>query len=178
MMRTKVFAMALVASSFLVGSSRASPQDMEAITNLLSDAKAEAVALNSDAQQLFSYTRSKITWQTHAAKLNEMKEHANKASRIVQDMNNMKGVGSPWQQTAIERITPALNELATNLQATIEHLNQNQSQVHMPAYKDYAAANAQLAEDLAQTVSDFVNYAQTKGNFETLTRKLEVPPTP
>lgn len=133
--------------------------------------------LNSDAQELFSYTRSNAAWQTHAGKLSEMKEHANKASRIVQDLNNMKGVGSPWQQTAIERITPTLNELATNLQATIEHLNKNQAQVHMPAYKDYASANAELAEDLSQTVSDFVNYAQTKANLETLTRKLEVPST-
>jgi hypothetical protein len=105
-----------------------------------------------------------------------MKEHVNKAGSIVQDMNNMKGAGSEWQRIAIERITPELREMASNLQATIEHLNQNQSRVHMPPYKDYATANADLAANLAETISDFSNYAQSKGKFEDLGRKIELSP--
>lgn len=179
MIRTNVFAMALATCSFLLGSAQAKPQDLEAITNLLSDAKTEATILNSDAQEVSNYTRSSdVGWQAHAAKLNEMKQHVNKASRIVQDMNNMKTAGSAWQRVAIERITPALNELAMNLQATIEQLNKHRDQVHMPVFRDYAATNAEMAEDLAHTVFDFVNYAQTKAKFENLTQRLELPPTP
>ena len=73
---------------------------------------------------------------------------------------------------------PILNELGTNLQSTIEHLNKNQGQLHKSGYKDYAAANAELAATLAETVSDFVNYAQSKRRFEELSRKLELSPGP
>jgi phosphoenolpyruvate-protein kinase (PTS system EI component) len=90
MMRTKLLAVSVALPLLMVGINKANSSDLEAITNLILDANAEAVALNRDAQELNSYTRSTISWQIHAAKLNEMKEHANKAARIVQDMNNRK----------------------------------------------------------------------------------------
>ena len=45
----------------------------------------------------------------------------------------------------------------------------------MGPYKDYAAANADLAASLSETVADFTKYAQVKTKFENLSRKLELP---
>lgn len=174
-MHTKLFAVGVALSSLLAGNVRAAETDLEAITTLLLDAKTEAGAINSDAQQLNTFIASPSEWQEHAAKLNEMKAHINKASRIVEDMKNMKEAGSKWQQIAIKRITPALNELANNLQKTIAQLSANQSRVHTSPYRDYAAINAELAANLAETVSDFVQYARTKAKFEDLARRLELP---
>jgi Zn-dependent oligopeptidase len=115
----------LALSSLLIGNISGKAVDLRTITNLMSDAKSEAAVLNSGAQELNSFAHSTAGWQTHAAKLNEMKEHVNKVSSIVQHMNNIKDAGSQWQQIAIDRIAPALNELASNLQATIEHMREN-----------------------------------------------------
>ncbi|MBV9036350.1 MAG: hypothetical protein JO182_17815 [Acidobacteriaceae bacterium] len=81
--------------------------------------------------------------------------------------------GTPDRPQTVRSL--ALNELAGNLQATIEHLNAHRSQVHSKSYQDYAAMNADLAESLAHTISDFVKYAQIKTQFEALSQKLELP---
>lgn len=128
-MHTKLSAVGLAVSSLLSSNLKAMDADLEAITSLLFDAKTEAAVVNRDAQELNNFAVSKAAWQQHAAKLDEMKAHINKASRTVKDTKNVKEAGSKWQQIAIERITPALNELASNLQKTIEQLSANESRV-------------------------------------------------
>jgi uncharacterized protein YpbB len=93
-------------------------------------------------------------------------------------MVNVREAGSAWQQTAIDRMTPTLNELATTLESTIEELNRHPSQVHTPRYRKYTVANAELAANLAQTISDFVKYAHAKQRFEALSLKLEISSNP
>jgi hypothetical protein len=84
-------------------------------------------------------------------------------------------VASPWQQIAIDRIHPLLQELASNTQSTIAKLNENPGRVHLPAYKEYVSAHYDLANDLASMIADFVEYGKTRAKFESLTRKLELP---
>jgi hypothetical protein len=169
--------MAVIAiGAIMVGGDIARAFDAETITNLLADAKAEAMTLNRDAQEMKALTNSTVEWQAHADRLNRIRDHVNRAGGIVQQMNDMRRTASQWQRIAIDRITPALNELAVNTQRTIEYLTANQSRVRMPLFKDYTAANAELAETLSETITDFVGYANAKAKLENLTRKLELPP--
>lgn len=121
-----------------------------------------------------TFTRSKLSWQSHAQQLSLIKEHVNKCGEVVQTLNDAKGEGSPWQQTAIERVTPLLSEMAKNIEGTIEHLNNNQSRVHLAPFKDYVVANYDLANQLAALINDFVDYGKSKDKFENLGDKLEV----
>lgn len=152
----------------------APPTDSEEINTLLNDAKAEAVQLKQDAQVMETFTRSKLSWRTHAQQITLIKEHVNKTGELAQKLNDAKETGSPWQQTAIERVTPLLGELAKNVEGTIEHLNNNPSHVQMQPFKDYVTANYDLANQLAALITDFVDYGKSKDKFESLGDKLEV----
>ena len=151
--------------------------DSEEINRLLSDVKSQAVQLENDADTLQSYTNSKISWETHASRLNAMKEHVNSMGKINQQLHDQRAEASPWQQEAIDRITPLLRDMASELTATINHLNDHQTQVQMQPYRDYAHSNYDLASRTARMISDFVEYSQSKSRSEELEHKLELPST-
>jgi hypothetical protein len=51
--------------------------DSAQVSQLLSEAKAQAFQLKEDAATLQSFTGSNLGWQSHAAVVNQMKEHVN-----------------------------------------------------------------------------------------------------
>jgi hypothetical protein len=143
-------------------------------TELLADAKAEAVELKNDSADMESFVRSKSSWQSYANKIEMIKGHVNKTGELLAKLQEAETTGAPWQQEAIKRIEPALKELAANTEATIQHLNGNQTKVHFAAFRDYVKANYELATDLEAMIRDFVNYGEAKEKFERLGEKLEV----
>lgn len=178
-MKRKMVIAALSTSLIALAGPNGNSKDSEHINQLFAQAKTEAVAMQNDADQLKTYTQSAgASWQSHAGKLAEMKEHVNKAGEIIQKLNSSKDEASAWQETAVDRITPALQEMADNLQATIEELNKHQDRVNLGPYREYVAANADLAGDLSEIISDFVTYGKTKAKFEKLGQKLEVEQQP
>jgi hypothetical protein len=104
--------------------------DSPEITNLLTDAKAIAVKLKADSEDLESFTRSTMTWRGYMSKLDVIKGHVNNAGKLLTKLKDAEATGSPWQQAAIKRIESLLKELADNTTATINHLNDNQAKVH------------------------------------------------
>lgn len=151
--------------------------DSVEVTKLLSEAKTHAIQLREDASLMESFIRSSmsnISWQTHATQISKIKEHVNNLGQVVQRLHEARGSASAWQQEAIDRVTPVLKETAASVEATIEHLNQNPTRLHEPAYRDFVKANYELATRTAEIVSDFVEYGSTKAKFERLEQKLEV----
>lgn len=153
------------------------PKDSEAVTKLLSDVKSEAVLLRSDAEEVKSFTRSTLSWQSHAEKIEQIKQHVNAAGELLGKLHDSKASASAWQGQAIDRITPILRELAASVTSTIDHLNKNQSRIHTPPYTDYVASTAELATDLSTLITDYVAYGKAKDKSEELEQKLEVPGT-
>ena len=149
--------------------------DSTEISSLLSDAQHHAALLDDDADQLVSYTRSKLHWKSHAQQLESMKTHVNNLGKVTGQLNDLRSEGSPWQQQAIDQINPLLKDMADHLTATINHLNENQDRVHMPAYEDYARGNYELASQTSQLIKDYVNYDKAKAKSQSLEQKLEVP---
>ena len=88
--------------------------DSEHVSQLLADAKTQAFQLNVDASALESYTRSNLTWESHAAAVNGMKEHVKAAGRTLTKLEDSRNNASPWQATAIDRIKSLLEEMALN----------------------------------------------------------------
>lgn len=144
------------------------------ISQLLSQVKAEAIALKVDSDQLAVWARGKqVSWASHAQKLGQIKDHVNKAGELLTELNQARGTASPWQQQAIDRIYPLLKELADNTQATINHLNDDQRNIHFSTYEDYAKAGYDLAKELATLVSDYVELGEHEAEFHRLQEKLE-----
>lgn len=151
------------------------PNDSEEVTKLLSEVKSEAIQLKDDAEDMKSFTRSKLTWQSHAAKIEQIKQHVNKSGELLSKMQDAKASASAWQKQAIDEITPLLRELAASVTSTIEHLGKNQGRIHTPPYTDYVASTADLATDLSGLIADYVAYGEAKNKSEDLEKKLEVP---
>jgi len=150
-------------------------KDSKEVSSILADVKTEATQLRHDADELKAFTHSTLSWQSHASKVEEIKRHVNNAGQSLSKLDSARGSASPWQQQAIDRIGPLLKELASNVTSTIEHLNQKPKLLQTGPYVDYAAANYDLASDLAELISDYVEYGKSKAKAEELAAKLEVP---
>ena len=173
----RLTALAALALTFAFGARimRAQSADSEEISKLLVQAKVHAAELEDDAADLDSITRSKLSWKQHANKLERMREHINSLGQVSKQLNEKRSEGSPWQQKAIDQIDPLLREMAINLSATINHLNEQQSQVHMPAYREYVHSNYELASKTARLIRDFVDYDEAKSQTEAFESKLAPP---
>jgi hypothetical protein len=165
----------LLLAGFLVipAAKAANAPDSEQVSKLLSEAKTMAFELKEDAVTMESFTRMNVSWESHAVAIGQVKDHINALIRQTDKLKNARSSGSPWQQTAIDRITPFLDELTGYTYAVIEHINGEKK--HTPAeYKDYLEANADYATDLAAMIGDFVDFGKTKDRLQNLGDKLEI----
>lgn len=146
--------------------------DSPSVAGLLKDARSTALQLRKDAAIMESYGRSKMVWESHAAQITLIKEHVNKLGGLVQKMNDARDGASTWQKDAIDHITPLLRDVATNITATIDHLNQNKGSFEHHGFRKLLASNYQLTKDFAALVSDYVDYGEAKETFATLESKV------
>lgn len=142
---------------------------------LFSDARMQAFQLKEDAGLLESYTHSKVSWQSHAVAIDRVREDVNQMGRILTQLQNARGTAEPWQQEAIDRLTPVAKELASNTTTAINTLNANPARVNTPAYQEYLEAIVDSANNLAATIADFMDYGKTKERMVRLAGKLEIP---
>lgn len=155
---------------------RAHAADSEQISRLLNHARTNAMQAEFDAETLDSFTRSSLSWQSHAGQLNLIRQHVNELGKTMAQMNSVRAEGSPWQQTAIDRINPLLRDMADQLTTTLAFLKSHEGQVNMPPYQEYARANYELASRTANVINDLVAYGQAKSNSNAIQHRLELPP--
>ncbi|MEJ2009728.1 MAG: hypothetical protein P8Z30_16505 [Acidobacteriota bacterium] len=148
--------------------------DSPEVAELLTQAQKQSVQLRDDAELMHSFSLSNLSWQSHAEQITTVKMHINNLGKTLKQMGERREFASPWQQQAIDRITPLASELASDVEKTIEHINNNQNRLHTPQYTDYLASNSEVADSLAALISDFVSYGKNKARFERLGTELEV----
>jgi hypothetical protein len=148
--------------------------DSDHVAKLLSEAKTMAFQLKEDAVAMEGFTRMNVGWESHAVAINEIKDHINALLKQEAKLKDAKGVASPWQKTAIDRVVPYLDELEGYTFAVIDRLNEQPKKLLDAEYKDYLEANADYATDLAAMIADFVDYGNTRDRLERLGTKLEI----
>lgn len=147
-----------------------------AVSKLLVEAKKQASLISADATLLRAYTgQSNLDWTTHARQITRIKNHINAAAQTITALDNLKSQAAPWQAVAIGRILPYMREMAEDTTKAIEYLNKNQSRLSGKEYKDYVEANSDISRELAGLIAQFVDYGNSKGNYEKLQQKLELP---
>lgn len=170
-------AMALLAGGFVTSSTARAASatfDSEQVSKLLSEAKTTAFQLKEDAGIMESFTRMNVSWQSHAAAINQIKDHINALGQQAMKLKAARDTASPWQKAAIDRINPFLDELGGYTTAVIEHINGDKRHT-LEEYKDYLEANADYASDLAAMIGDFVDYGNSRQRVDRLGTKLEIP---
>jgi len=149
--------------------------DSEQVTKLLVETKAMAFQLSEDAAYMEAFTRVNVSTEAHALAINQIKDHVNELGRQAAKLQAARKDAAPWQKTAIDRITPFLDELTGYTYAVIEHINAKPAFLTTAEYNDFLEANADYSSDLAAMISDFVKFGRTKERMERLSKKLEVP---
>lgn len=165
---------ALVALLLPVGT-LAAQVDSQAISKLLVQVKTHAAEASDDADTLESYTRGNMHYQSHATQINRMKEHVNELIRDSNELNSLRAEGSAWQQEAIDRIQEILPQMASHLTGMINHLNDNKSKTHIPAYREYVRTNQRLINKAYETIENFVDYDEAKAKADSLEKELQLP---
>ena len=152
-------------------------EESESVSKLLAEAKRQSYAVSVDASTLESYTRQpSLSWQSHAAEINRMKDDITAAGKTLAALNAAKGQAAAWQATAIDRIIPYMREIADDTTNAIEYLNKNQSRpLTMGDYKDFIEANSDTSRELASLIANFVDYGNHKSRYEGLKKSLELP---
>jgi hypothetical protein len=176
MRTTWIITAAIAVGGLLAGAPKNPPvADSEQVSKLLSEAKTLAFEVKEDAATMESFTRMNVSWESHATAINQIRDHLNALGKQAAKLREVKDVASPWQRTAIDRITPFLDEMGGYTAAVIEHLNGEKK--HNPAdYKDYLEANADYSADLAAMIGNFVDYGKTRQKLEHLGATLEIRP--
>ena len=107
--------------------------DNASVTPQLNDAKTIVAKIKNDAVKMESYARGTgVSWQSHSAVLQKIKADVNTLQENMRGLQSHRTVASPWQQEAIDRITGFANDLATNMNATIDRLNKSKSRPTAP----------------------------------------------
>ena len=152
----------------------ASTEENTEVTRLLIDARDEAAVLSKDADEMEALIRSDVSWQSHAAMLNTIKDHINNLAQTINKLNAMRDSASEWQRQAIDRSIPLMNDLATNTTAAINHLKENKLRPTSGNYTEYLKENAETAHELSDTITNFVRYGQARAKLEKLEQRLEI----
>jgi hypothetical protein len=147
--------------------------DNASVAGQLEKAKSIVIKIKSDATQMQSFTQSNVSWQTHSAALAKISADVNTLQENMRGLQSHRTVASPWQQDAIDRITTFVNDLATNMNATIDRLSNSKGRPNAPPYPEYLKANTRIANDLADEINATLDYAQNKAKLESLGQQID-----
>ena len=91
---------------FSAAAKAADAVESDQVSKTLSDVKIQAFQLKADADQMETFTRMKLSWDSHTVAVNKIKDDVNAMGGLLKKLQGSRGMASAWQQTAIDRITP------------------------------------------------------------------------
>lgn len=147
--------------------------DNASVTAQLDAAKPIIAKIKKDAAELQSFSSSSgPSWASHAAVLTRIKDDVNKLQENMRGLQSHRTVASGWQQDAIDRVTTLANDLATNMNKAMDHLNKNKTRPTAAPYPEYLKANTQIVNALAEEIDGTIDYGENKAKLEELEKKL------
>jgi hypothetical protein len=105
--------------------------------------------------------------------LTRIKDDVNKLQENMRGLQSHRTVASPWQQDAIDRVTSLANDLATNMNNAMDHLNKSKSRPIKAPYPEHLQANSRIANDLGDEIDAIIDYGQAKAQSDELAKQLD-----
>lgn len=94
---------------------------------LLTSIRTQASAVKEDADGLGNLSRfNEVSWERDSGRLARVREHVNAMGETLCRLEQIRRVALPWQRQEIDRITPAVMELANTTQSAIKLLNHHE----------------------------------------------------
>jgi hypothetical protein len=157
----------ILSGSSLFAASPASHASAEA-SRLLTEVRSIAHALNRDAATLESYRLGGFDWRSHAHQLTLARQHINSIGDRLESLEAMRNSAAPWQQEAIDSLTPVAAQLASRTEAAIHHLNESPGHLYAPVYTGHLGAIAGHADRMKQSVNVFLDLASAQDKLDSL----------
>jgi hypothetical protein len=163
----------LASAALPTGLHAQSATDNPSVTAQLEATKPIIAKIKKDAAELQSFSSaSGPGWQSHAAVLTRIKEDVNKLQENMRGLQSHRTVASTWQQDAIDRVTSLANDLATNMNKAMDHLNKNKTRPTTSPYPEYLKANTQIVNALAEEIDGTIDYGENKAKMDALEKTL------
>lgn len=146
----------------------------EEASGLLLDIRTLSAQAAEGADHLHSASRlNSLDWRSHAQHLNNIKTHVNRMGTKLDRLQEIHGMLAPWQQKAVERVTPKAVALAAHTEEAIAHVSEYQGRLWMPHYTNRVSAMSDHSEEINRTVSMFLDYGKTSDRLEGLQKQIE-----
>jgi len=130
-------------------------------TELLKDVRAKAYAVGSDAEGLASLSRfDDVSWERNSSHIERIRDEVNAMGKDLCRLQEIRPVALPWQQREIDRITPKLQDMATQTQNSIKLLNANEHTFWATNFPNDMAAIRTDATQIYRSVVREIQYAK------------------
>jgi hypothetical protein len=145
----------------------------EEASSLIEQIRSHAAQVNRNADTLQSLARSnQVSWHSHAAELTQVRDHVNSMGKLHCRLQVNRHVALPWQQRAIDHMTPKLVNLANRTETAIQVLNENQSTLFATNYTKQMAEMYELADEINDSLGAFLESAEMQQKLEQLEQNL------
>jgi len=140
-------------------------------SQLLQEIRSASHSLTANTSRLLSFTH-RVSWQGHAGELALVREQVNDVGERIQRLQAIRHALEPWQQQAIDAITPAAVSVASGTEAAIQYLNENRNFLWAETYKGHLKTLSSGADLMKQTVALHLELASTQEKLETLRNQV------
>jgi len=137
-------------------------------SQLLKEIRSASHRLTDNTANLQSYARGGVSWQTHAGELTLVKEQINAVGARIQRLQAIRHAVAPWQQEAIDSMTPIAVTLASRAEAAILYLNDNRTYLWSEEYQDHLKTLASRAGQMKESISVHLELAETQDKLDAL----------
>ncbi len=141
-------------------------------SQLLQEIRSAAHRLSVHAATVASFRRGGVSWEGHANELTLIREQINAVGERIQRLHAIRHATAPWQQEAIDSVTPMAATLGSRTKAAIRHLNDNRNYLWSETYQEHLNAISSRADQMKESVGLQLELAETQDKLEALRGKL------
>ncbi len=153
-----------------------SPSENQA-SILLEQIRAQAIHVRNLADQLQAYDRDPaIGWETDAVTMTSLRDRVNAMDKTLYSLRTIQGQAIPWQQKAIDQVTPKVYELTAYVEDAMQNLNNHHETIHSldKSYAQDADGIYQRASFIARSIDEYEHYAAARTEIQRLSPELGI----
>ena len=97
---------------------------------------------------------------------------------MVREINQLEAehdLLAPWEQHAVDKAAPLLNEAALKTQKAIEYFDANRNLLWSGEYREYTTEIRKDSKQIAKTLKDYLKYEKVSGEEQQMKQMLGAP---
>jgi hypothetical protein len=129
----------------------------------LKELKVVAAKAAGSAERLEMISRNpNISSDSHFTPLQDLRQDVNTMGQEIASLEAQRDSLDPWEQAAIDKVVPLLQEAAGNTQSAIHYYNQSHLYLWGPDYHSYTAKVERDSDQIAQTLKTYLKYEDVR----------------